>query len=302
MRHTTLAHIHPDAPPQPALGAPCNGCGLCCLLEPCPLGMVLSRKRIGARVALRWSEAQQRYLCGAISDAPTGRLGQLRQWLARRWIAAGVGVMRPWWRSLGRKDKKRAAAATLSTVRVRVVQPLRRCPHSPQKISSWPTVCWHCGQVAVAADAGGRLVLGAGSARRVGSWGAHLAGQLVLRLLRRPTGQQQPVARLALQPTLRPLVLCLGLGLGLGLGLLCGERPARPRRWRARSLASSAIWRAFSWACSAARRAFLGLRGRGVSFRPGRHSGRFRYRRYPARRWPRDRPGSPPSGPLASSR
>ena len=59
--------------------------------EPCPLGMVLSRKRIGACVALRWSEAQQRYLCGVISDAPTGRLGQLRQWLARRWIAAGVG-------------------------------------------------------------------------------------------------------------------------------------------------------------------------------------------------------------------
>ena len=69
MRHTTLAHIHPNAPPQPALGAPCNGCGLCCLLEPCPLGMVLSRKRTGACVALRWSEAQQRYLCGAISDS-----------------------------------------------------------------------------------------------------------------------------------------------------------------------------------------------------------------------------------------
>ena len=91
MRHTTLAYIHPKAPPKPAVGSPCNGCGLCCLLEPCPLGMVLSRKRIGACVALRWSEAQQRYLCGAISDAPTGRLGQLRQWLARRWIAAGVG-------------------------------------------------------------------------------------------------------------------------------------------------------------------------------------------------------------------
>ena len=91
MSHRTLAQIHPDAPPQPALGAPCNGCGLCCLLEPCPLGMLLSRKRRGACHLLRWSDAQQRYLCGAISDAPQGMLGQLRVRLARRWIAAGVG-------------------------------------------------------------------------------------------------------------------------------------------------------------------------------------------------------------------
>lgn len=83
--------IHPDAPPKPAVGSPCNGCGLCCLLEPCPLGMVLSRQRTGACVALRWSDAQQRYVCGAIGDAPGHWLGRLRQWLARRWIAAGVG-------------------------------------------------------------------------------------------------------------------------------------------------------------------------------------------------------------------
>ena len=38
MRHTTLAHIHPDAPPQPALGAPCNGCGLCAKI--CPTGAI----------------------------------------------------------------------------------------------------------------------------------------------------------------------------------------------------------------------------------------------------------------------
>jgi len=91
----TPAHVldchHPAAPPKPAVGSPCNGCGLCCLLEPCPLGMVLSHKRTGACVALRWSEGEQRYLCGAISDAPRGWLGRLRQRLARRWIAAGAG-------------------------------------------------------------------------------------------------------------------------------------------------------------------------------------------------------------------
>lgn len=82
--------IHPTAPPKPALGAPCNGCGLCCLLEPCPLGMLVSRKRTGACVLLRWSDAEGRYLCGAMADAPRGWWGRLRQRLARRWIAAGV--------------------------------------------------------------------------------------------------------------------------------------------------------------------------------------------------------------------
>ena len=26
-----VVHIHPGAPPKPPEGAPCNGCGLCCL-------------------------------------------------------------------------------------------------------------------------------------------------------------------------------------------------------------------------------------------------------------------------------
>lgn len=81
---TVQAHIHPDAPPKPPLGAPCNGCGLCCLAQPCPLGMVLSRRRQGACVALRWSDVQQRYLCSALDHPVWGRL-------ARRWIAAGIG-------------------------------------------------------------------------------------------------------------------------------------------------------------------------------------------------------------------
>ncbi len=92
-----VVHIHPDAPPQPALGTPCNGCGVCCLAEPCPLGMVISRRRSGACDALRWDDAQALYRCGAISDA-AGVLGPRWHWaaqllrrLARRWIAAGIG-------------------------------------------------------------------------------------------------------------------------------------------------------------------------------------------------------------------
>lgn len=74
-----------DAPPKPAPGAPCNGCGVCCMAEPCPLGVVLSRRLAGRCVALRWNGA--RYVCGALSARPGG----WRAWLVRRWIAAGAG-------------------------------------------------------------------------------------------------------------------------------------------------------------------------------------------------------------------
>jgi hypothetical protein len=45
--------------------------------------MLLSRKRTGACVALRWNDADQRYRCGAV-DGPWG-------FFARRWISAGTG-------------------------------------------------------------------------------------------------------------------------------------------------------------------------------------------------------------------
>jgi hypothetical protein len=101
--------IHPDAAPKPAPGAPCNGCGVCCLLEPCPLGVVLSGRRHGACVAVRWHEGERQYRCGALSEAVDvlhqvlpRPLRRLAPWLspglapalarlARRWIAAGQG-------------------------------------------------------------------------------------------------------------------------------------------------------------------------------------------------------------------
>ncbi len=87
--------IHPDAPPKPAVGAPCNGCGICCLVEPCPAGIVISRRRHGACDALRWDEAQRRYRCGLLSGEAAMRLPRwlapLWQRWARRVIAAGIG-------------------------------------------------------------------------------------------------------------------------------------------------------------------------------------------------------------------
>jgi len=58
--------IQPEAPPKPAVGAPCNGCGVCCLAEPCPLGMLVSLKREGACRALVWSDADRQYRCGML--------------------------------------------------------------------------------------------------------------------------------------------------------------------------------------------------------------------------------------------
>ena len=97
LRDGLRIETHPDAPPKPAHGAPCNGCGLCCLVEPCPLGMLVSRKRAGACEALRWSEQESRYRCGMVSDAADvmgprwGWAAPIVQRLARRWISAGSG-------------------------------------------------------------------------------------------------------------------------------------------------------------------------------------------------------------------
>ena len=91
-----VIHLHPLAPPKPAPGAACNGCGVCCAAEPCPPGIVLTRRRHGACTALRWDDAQARYRCGLLVD-PARTLG-VPSWaapavrgLATRWIAAGAG-------------------------------------------------------------------------------------------------------------------------------------------------------------------------------------------------------------------
>lgn len=85
-RHRRI-HIHPDAPPKPALGEPCNGCGVCCLAEPCPVGILVSAKLQGACRALAWSDEAARYHCSLLTRPG---LRWLRP-LLRRWIAAGSG-------------------------------------------------------------------------------------------------------------------------------------------------------------------------------------------------------------------
>lgn len=104
-KFTITIQSEPGAPIKPVWGAPCNGCGVCCLVEPCPLGVVLSGRRSGSCSALRWRAEEQRYTCGAITDAqavlaaswiPLAGVASalLARWLpiwALRWVSAGTG-------------------------------------------------------------------------------------------------------------------------------------------------------------------------------------------------------------------
>jgi hypothetical protein len=100
-----IIHIHPKATSKPPVGKPCNGCGVCCLVEPCPLGVVLSGRRVGACDAIRWQVESGVYRCGAIIDSEAVLRHALIPWLqglapmlapllrrlSRRWIAVGLG-------------------------------------------------------------------------------------------------------------------------------------------------------------------------------------------------------------------
>ncbi len=102
MPHRVI-HLHPAAPTKPAVATPCNGCGVCCAAQPCPLGMWLSRRTQGPCAVLRWDATTQRYRCGAL-QAPEQHLPWLpHAWaraLVRRWIAAQRGCdsdLQPVW-------------------------------------------------------------------------------------------------------------------------------------------------------------------------------------------------------------
>lgn len=92
-----LIAIHAAAPPKPAPGAPCNGCGVCCAAAPCPLSRVLLGHRDGACPALQWRAGDAHYVCGMATE-PARFIGWLPQSLGAfaarrcaRWIAAGRG-------------------------------------------------------------------------------------------------------------------------------------------------------------------------------------------------------------------
>lgn len=92
-----IIHLHIAAPAKPTIGEPCNGCGVCCALETCPLARLRFLKRDGPCPALAWSESEQRYRCDLMATPgrhfpwlPAAAIPTAGR-LIRRWIAAGVG-------------------------------------------------------------------------------------------------------------------------------------------------------------------------------------------------------------------
>jgi hypothetical protein len=92
-----VIRLHPAAPEKPPMNETCNGCGVCCASEPCPLGVVVSLRRTGACDALVWNAQDARYRCGLI-DQPAAHLPRVVGWAApllarsaRRYISAGSG-------------------------------------------------------------------------------------------------------------------------------------------------------------------------------------------------------------------
>jgi hypothetical protein len=86
------ASLHALAPEKPLPGKPCNGCGVCCAIAPCPLSRLLLGHRRGACPALTWQAGHdnERYVCGLVV-APTGFARGLPRRFVLRWIAAGSG-------------------------------------------------------------------------------------------------------------------------------------------------------------------------------------------------------------------
>jgi len=72
--------LHAAAPPKPAEGEPCNGCGICCVAARCPVAWLFLPRGGGSCAALEWDGEAGRYRCGMVAY-PANYIG----WLPRRW-------------------------------------------------------------------------------------------------------------------------------------------------------------------------------------------------------------------------
>ncbi len=94
MKTTQIIKLHTLAPEKPVYGAKCNGCGICCAAEPCPVAHLLLWQFSGACRALQWEEAEQRYQCGMVIE-PKKYLPQLPEWLSpliSKWSATRIAM------------------------------------------------------------------------------------------------------------------------------------------------------------------------------------------------------------------
>ncbi len=63
---TQIIELHPLAPRKPEFGEHCNGCGVCCASEPCPVAYLFLFQFKGRCRALLWQNDSARYLCGMV--------------------------------------------------------------------------------------------------------------------------------------------------------------------------------------------------------------------------------------------
>ncbi|MDE2429683.1 MAG: hypothetical protein KGM99_13240 [Burkholderiales bacterium] len=86
-----------DAPLKPALGDTCNGCGVCCASEPCPVARAYLWQFRGSCKALEWDDHGKRYRCGLLLHPRLFLLwlpARFENWFLQRVsrkIAAGIG-------------------------------------------------------------------------------------------------------------------------------------------------------------------------------------------------------------------
>lgn len=86
--------LYAAAPPKPAAGEPCNGCGLCCAAERCPVAWLFLPRGKGSCAALEWDGEAQHYRCGMVTR-PAHYVGWLpRRWdgVAARWFASRIAA------------------------------------------------------------------------------------------------------------------------------------------------------------------------------------------------------------------
>lgn len=84
-----LIKIHPQAPVKPQIGKTCNGCGVCCAAELCPVNYVLLWPHQHPCRALVWSE--NRYYCGLVIN-PSAYL----KWLPKRMQSVAIRLFKRW--------------------------------------------------------------------------------------------------------------------------------------------------------------------------------------------------------------
>jgi hypothetical protein len=94
---TQIIRLHQQAPNKPEYGTKCNGCGVCCAAEPCPVAHLLLWQFSGACKALQWQETEQRYQCGMVVEPkkylrklPKALSPFISRWCAKR-IALDIG-------------------------------------------------------------------------------------------------------------------------------------------------------------------------------------------------------------------